>query len=535
MKKKLLSILLALCVVTGTVITSPEQMIVQAAEDTAEDGDFWEAHAWELDDGTMEIVAFYDNTMSSIVIPSEIDGKKVTSIGIGAFEDCSNLSSVTIPDSVTNIGSSAFEGCVSLTNIMLPESLVTIGDFAFKDCINLTSITLPKSVKNIGSFAFHNCQSLSKITIPDSVLSIEDAVFYGCSGLTAVVLPDSITSIKEKTFFQCSSLSSITFPNNLKSIGDYAFNECGSLSSVTIPNSVTSMGKYAFNGCRSLTSVTIPNSITSILDSTFSDCVGLTTVTLPNALTSIGEYAFWNCGGLTSITIPASVNRIDSCAFASCDNLRQVVLLNPNAQIDRSAFDAFWWEDKNQTVVDGNNNTITAPTSYVLSYVSPSVNSVIYNGGEQKPSVVVTDTAGQVKDASNYTITYSNNVNVGQATITVTGIGNCTGTVTATFTILPKGTKLSKVTAKKKKALVKWKKQTAQTTGYQIQYGRNAKFNGAKITTIKKNKTASATLKKLKAKKKYYVRIRTYKNVQINGRSTQLYSNWSKAKTVKVK
>lgn len=558
MKKKLLAILLALCVVTGTVIASPEQMIVQAAEDTTEDGDFWEDHAWELDDGTIEIFGFYENTTSSIVIPSEIDGKKVTSIGTSAFANCSNLSSITIPDSVTNIGDMAFDGCNSLTNIILPESIITIGDFAFDGCISLTSITLPKSVKNIGSCAFRDCKSLSKITIPDSVLSIEDAVFYGCSGLTAVVLPDSITSIKEKTFFQCSSLSSITFPNNLKSIGDYAFNECGSLtsitlpnslisigestfencrslSSVTIPNSVTSMGEYAFNGCSSLTSVTIPNSMTSILGNTFSDCVGLTTVTLPNALTSIGEYAFWNCGGLTSITIPASVNRIDSCAFASCDNLRQVVLLNPNAQIDQTAFDSFWWEDKNQTVVDGNNNTITAPTSYVLSYVSPSVNSVIYNGGEQKPSVVVTDTAGQVKDASNYTITYSNNVNVGQATITVTGIGNCTGTVTATFTILPKGTKLSKVTAKKKKALVKWKKQTAQTTGYQIQYGRNAKFNGAKITTIKKNKTVSATLKKLKAKKKYYVRIRTYKNVQINGRSTQLYSNWSKAKKVKVK
>lgn len=560
MKKKLLSILLALCVVTGTVIASPEQMIVQAAEDTAEDenGDFWEDHAWELDDGTMEIYGFYENTMSSFVIPSEIDGKKVTSIANSAFSNCSNLGSITIPDSVTNIGNGAFSNCTSLTNIILPSSLESIGCDTFYYCTNLKSITLPKSIKNIEEGSFYNCTSLTEITIPNSVTNIGDNAFSYCSSLTSVVIPDSVTNIgkfafytcdslasvtlsnsvtciRENTFANCSKLASITIPNSVTGIEVSAFDSCSSLASVVIPNSVTSIGAYAFDSCSSLASVVIPNSVTTIGKSAFSSCSGLTSVTLPNSVTSIEEDTFWSCKSLTSITIPASVVKIGPYAFAFCDNLRQVVLLNPNAQIDQTAFDSFWWKDQNQTVVDGNNNTITAPTTYVLSYVSPSVNSVIYNGGEQKPSVVVTDTAGQVKDASNYTITYSNNVNVGQATITVTGIGNCTGTVTATFTILPKGTKLSKVTAKKKKALVKWKKQTAQTTGYQIQYGRNAKFNGAKITTIKKNKTASATLKKLKAKKKYYVRIRTYKNVQINGRSTQLYSNWSKAKTVKVK
>ena len=558
MKKKLLSILLALCVVTGTVIASPEQMIVQAAEDTTEDGDFWEEHAWELDDGTMEIYDIYENTTGSIVIPSEIDGKKVTSIADSAFSNCSNLGSITIPDSVTNIGESAFSNCTALTNIILPASLERIGYNTFSSCINLKSITLPKSIKNIEEYAFNNCKSLSEITIPNSVINIGDGAFLDCSSLTSVVIPDSVTNIGESAFYSCDSLASVTISNSVTCIRKMTFGNCSKLTSITIPNSVTGIEAYAFDGCSSLASVVIPNSVTRIGESAFSSCSSLASVVIPNSVTGIEAYAFYSCSGLTSvtlsnsipsieedtffgckgltsITIPASVVKIGPYAFAFCDNLRQVVLLNPNAQIDRSAFDAFWWEDKNQTVVDGNNNTITAPTSYVLSYVSPSVNSVIYNGGEQKPSVVVTDTAGQVKDASNYTITYSNNVNVGQATITVTGIGNCTGTVTATFTILPKGTKLSKVTAKKKKALVKWKKQTAQTTGYQIQYGRNAKFNGAKITTIKKNKTVSATLKKLKAKKKYYVRIRTYKNVQINGRSTQLYSNWSKAKTVKVK
>ncbi len=492
MKKKILSILLAMCVVTGTVTASPEQMIVQAAENTTEDtdSDFWKDCYLKLDDGTIEIVDFpAGTTMGSITIPSEIDGKKVTAIGGSAFNDCDSLTSVTLPNSITRIGSGAFAECGSLTSIKIPDSVTTIGENAFFECVNLTSVTLPNSITRI-----------------------EENTFGDCKSLTSIMIPNSVTAIGKEAFVDCSSLSSVTIPNSVTTIGNDAFEYCSSLISVTIPDSVTAIGSDAFNGCNSLTSVTLPNSITRI-----------------------EENAFSACKSLTSITIPASVQEIASGAFSWCENLKQVVLLNPNTQIDQTAFTHTLWQDQDQTSAGGNNNTITAPTTYVLSSVSPSVSSVVYNGREQKPSVVVMDTAGQVKDASNYTITYSNNVNVGQATITVTGIGNCTGTVTATFTILPKGTKLSKVTAKKKKALVKWKKQTAQTTGYQIQYGRNAKFNGAKITTIKKNKTVSATLKKLKAKKKYYVRIRTYKNVQINGRSTQLYSNWSKAKTVKVK
>ena len=492
MKKKILSILLAMCVVTGTVTASPEQMIVQAAENTTEDtdSDFWKYCYFELDDGTIEINDFpAGTTMSSIIIPSEIDGKKVTAIGGFVFNDCDSLTSVTLPNSITRIGSGAFAECGSLTSIKIPDSVTTIGENAFFECVNLTSVTLPNSITRIEENTFGDCKSLTSIMIPNSVTAIENNAFNSCSSLTSVTIPDSVTTI-----------------------GNDAFNYCSSLTSVIIPDSVTAIGSSAFDGCSSLTSVTLSNSITRIEENAFNDCKSL-----------------------TSITIPASVQEIASGAFSWCENLKQVVLLNPNTQIDQTAFTHTLWQDQNQTAADSNSSTTTAPTSYVLSNVRSSVNSVVYNGREQKPSVVVTDTAGQVKDASNYTITYSNNINVGQATITVTGIGNCTGTVTATFTILPKGTKLSKVTAKKKKALVKWKKQTAQTTGYQIQYGGNAKFNGAKITTIKKNKTVSATLKKLKAKKKYYVRIRTYKNVQINGRSTQLYSNWSKAKTVKVK
>lgn len=109
------------------------------------------------------------------------------------------------------------------------------------------------------------------------------------------------------------------------------------------------------------------------------------------------------------------------------------------------------------------------------------------------------------------------------------------GTTTTSETIKPKGTSLTSVKAGKKKMTVKWKKQENQTTGYQVQYAMNSKFTSAKTKTVSKNSTTSVTISKLTAKKKYYVRIRTYKTANVNGTSTKLYSGWSKAKTVKIK
>ena len=113
--------------------------------------------------------------------------------------------------------------------------------------------------------------------------------------------------------------------------------------------------------------------------------------------------------------------------------------------------------------------------------------------------------------------------------------GKYQGTISKTYDILPKGISIAKLTAKPKGFTVKWKKQSNQTSGYQIQYATNKSFKSAKIKTVTKNKTTQLTLQKLKAKKKYYVRIRTYKTVKVNGKSVKLYSGWSKAKSVTTK
>ena len=214
--------------------------------------------------------------------------------------------------SVTSIGDNAFNGCSGLTSVTIPNSVINIGESAFNGCSGLTSVTIPNSVTSIGAYTFYGCSGLSSVTIPNSVTSINTFAFYNCSGLSSVTIPNSVTSIGMQAFGGCSGLSSVTIPNSVTSISNFAFNSCSGLTSVTIPNSVTSIGGYAFFSCSSLTSVTIPNSVTSINEGAFSYCTSLTSITIPNSVTYIDLLAFYNCISLTSLVCnianPLSIN-----------------------------------------------------------------------------------------------------------------------------------------------------------------------------------------------------------------------------------
>lgn len=214
-----------------------------------------------------EIISFRNKKIMSYIIPDS-----VTSIGDGAFFNCSSLSSLVIPNSVVSIGDGAFRGCSSLSSLAIPNSVTSIGDSAFEDCSSLRSLVIADSVTSIGDFAFNGCSSLCSLVIPDSVVSIGNGAFRGCSSLRGLVIPDSVTSIGFHAFEDCSSLCSLVIPDGVTSIRDYVFRGCSSLSSLTIPDSVTSIGFDAFEGCSSLRDLVIPNSVNDIEDRAFEGC-----------------------------------------------------------------------------------------------------------------------------------------------------------------------------------------------------------------------------------------------------------------------
>ena len=236
--------------------------------------------------------AFENCPIASIIIPSS-----VVNIGMDVFRSCEKLP-------VENNVRYADKWAVGVTDkslktyVLKDNTVAIVG--TFDGCTNLTSVTIPNSVTSI-SGGFSGCSGLTSVTIPNSVTSIEGQAFYGCSGLTSVTIPNSVTSIGEFAFWGCSGLTSVTIPNSVTSIGHGAFLSCSGLISVTIPNSVTSIGSNAFDGCSGLTSVTIPNSVTSIGWYAFSSCSGLTSVTIGNSVTSIEGYAFSDCPELLDV------------------------------------------------------------------------------------------------------------------------------------------------------------------------------------------------------------------------------------------
>lgn len=285
-----------------------------------------------------------------IVIPESVEENgntyRVTSIGDNAFYDRSNLTSVTIPESVTSIGKLAFKGCSGLTSITIPETVTSIGDNAFQDCSGLGSVTIPGNVETISKFAFN-----------------------GCSGLTSVTMQHGVTSIDSSAFNGCSNLGSVTIPETVTNIGFNAFQDCSSLSSVTIPEGVTSIGMRAFEGCSSLGSVTIPKSFvlsigdTSLQHTIFKDCVNLTTVTLSEKISRIPPWMFQGCTKLTTLNIlieeggavgfpgyPGN-DIVGKEAFDGCPSGRKVVFWNADGTKKLTGDD---WKNARDTYLSNN-------------------------------------------------------------------------------------------------------------------------------------------------------------------------------------
>ena len=269
-------------------------------------------------------------------------------IADNAFEDCSGLTSVIIPNSVTFIGSRAFEGCLGLTSVIIPDSITSIGESSFTRCSGLTSLTIGSSVTSIGSNAFLGCSGLNNIEVSSDNAVYDsrgncDAIIETASrtlilGCKETIIPNSVTSIGKSAFEGCLGLTSVVIPNSVTTLGRGSFRKTG-LTSVVIPGSVKTIGNKAFMSCENLTDVTLSEGLTLIDEEAFCE-TGITEIHLPESLIRIGEQAFEETP-LTSITIPKNVaylgneaefeNDLYAGVFDDCQQLMEVNVDSANA------------------------------------------------------------------------------------------------------------------------------------------------------------------------------------------------------------
>ncbi len=276
-----------------------------------------------------------------LFIPETLDGYPVTAIADETFLNWkTDLTEVTIPQSVVSIGGGAFANCENLTKVTFDydydqAGLESIGSSAFSQCASLESIvmlmdddySIPNSVTSIGQNAFFGCSDLKKISIPSGLTTIEDNTFFGCSSLTRVIesyAGSSLTTIGSDAFSRCN-LQFYYIPESVTSIGDAAFYNCSNLFATSIPNGVTAIEPNTFYGCSSLTNLTW-----SYEDS---------------QVTSIGFGAFIGCSNLSNVfgessfIIPKSVVSIDKEAFYSCSNISDIIISDNVTSIGDNTFD----------------------------------------------------------------------------------------------------------------------------------------------------------------------------------------------------
>ncbi len=348
--------------------------------------------------GELSEAAVSPRPTGGVVIPSSLGGYPVTGIGEYAFESCTDMTDVEIPESVVSIRAEAFGGCEGLANVEIPRNVMYIDVTAFGFCYRFTvdpanavyssrnglllskdgrtlvrgvngDVEIPSSVTEIGDSAFDGCPLLESVTIPDGVLDIGAHAFCCCDGLENILIPQSVTNIGTRAFVSCYNLRSFAvdpanrfysardgfllnkdgtvlvqgvnvvearIPDGVTTIGEAAFEDCFRLECVEIPDSVTAIGDWAFSVCESLAGVVIPVGVMVIGDSAFSWC-GLTCVTVPENVKAIGERAFYGCWKLEGLEIARGVESIGREAFGD-SRLTTVTIPDSVTDVGERAF-----------------------------------------------------------------------------------------------------------------------------------------------------------------------------------------------------
>ena len=274
----------------------------------------------------------YYKALDTVVVPATFTYDQmtftVTAVGTSAFEGCTELRSVTLPNTLLSIGQDAFYNCSKLTSVNLPEGLTTIGQRAFRGCA-ISSVTVPSTVTSLGNYVFNACPALTSVvwnavnaSIPSSS---EAAPFYGCrTTITSFVFGDQVQKVPGYLCAGLLHLDTIVLPNSVTSIGSYAFYNCSSLKSINLPEGLTSLPTSLFENCSALDSISIPASVTTINQDAFYNCSSLAKVNLDEGLKTVGQRAFRGCA-MRAVTVPSTVTSLGQSTFAAMPNLKTVV------------------------------------------------------------------------------------------------------------------------------------------------------------------------------------------------------------------
>ena len=518
-----------------------------------------------------EDCAFYDCYGSNISIPDSVTyiGEKafcgcgnvsefiipdsVTAIGDYVFRECNSLRTITLPNSIKSIGDGAFMECLSLKSVILQDGLTQIGELVFYGCTNLSSLILPNSLKSIGEQSFLFCKNLKEISIPQNMTTIWEGAFSGCESLEKVNIPNGVRKIGASAFSSCTNLKDVIFPDGLKSIEAGAFAGCLSLKKIVIPDSVTSVGESAFSGCIGLESIRFSSHMKKIMPSMCTGCTSLKSVVIPESILRIGMWAFSECTGLTSISIPDGVTGIEESCFDQCINLRRV-----NIPVSVKSFGEGVFEICDHVTIYGYAGSAAQKYAYYnnIRFVSLNGTPLLTTPTALKAKVSETGVSLSWKAVENahsyiiYRIIGTKTVKIGTTgnlafidKKAVNGSMNSYYVKASAFGCKTSGaSKKAKVacylTAPKpalksintKTLTVNWKKNT-KATGYQIRYSLNSNMSASKTVNIKNAVTVNTIIKNLKAKKIYYIQMRSYKKTG----SKTYYSAWSGKKKLKVK
>lgn len=367
------------------------------------------------------------------------------------------------------INQHAFQYCTNITSVDIPNGVTVIGGWAFDDCTGLTSVTIPHSVTSIGDYAFYNCTALEKIQFHATAmddLNSSNHVFHkaGQNGNgIEVVIGKNVTKIPANLFrpyndsYYPPKITSVDFEEGsvCTNIGSYAFYHCTNLTSVTIPDSVISIGSYAFAECYMLNYNIYDNAMylgnkqnpyiylaqstnlvfnndyiddCEIYDGTrfigdyaFRGCLSLGSVTIPDSVISIGDYAFYICDNLDRVTIPASVTSLGYGMFTLCDNLKSIIFEDTSSWYRTTSL--LSW----QNMTGGTETDVTDSSTNAEYFKNTYCNNYWY-----------------FVDSASQGLEFTSN---GDGTCYVSGLGTCPDTAVVIPEISPNGDKVTSIGA----------------------------------------------------------------------------------------